>query len=658
MELATETPETILNDILIAAISPYFLERAALWFKKNRTKILEMRQTQSFWENNTVFLCLNETISLSHLLRRLDELGYEKVFRIEAPGDFSHKGGLVEVFPINRKSAVRIEFFGNRVERIEQLTIKIEDEKKTKELLKKKLKSQKIFSDLRNLKKGDYLVHLDHGIGIYNQKITIEESKYYQLEYAKGDKLFVPLGLERKLSRYVGFSEPNISRLGSQLWQKTKRKIKEEAEKLAKELLKIYAQREIARRPPYSKINEIDLHIKTSFPFEETPDQIKTIEEIEKDLQKEKPMDRLVCGDVGFGKTEIALRSMIRAVNSGHRAVMICPTTILAQQHFENFKERLNGLPVKISLLSRLQDRKDQEEILADLKKGTIDIVIGTHRLLSKDIAPFLFKKQGGLLIIDDEHKFGVKQKEKFKKLRASIDILSLSATPIPRSLYLSLCSLRDISTIQTPPIGRLPIKTIIVPFSKKVIKKAIEQEIKRKGQVYYLHNRISNIQATKELLEELTKKAKIGIVHGRMKKEALKNTMNKFKRGEINLLLATTIIEAGIDFPNVNTLIIADATRLGLSQSYQIRGRVGRSFKESFAFFLYPSGSLKGKARERLRALKQTKDLGDGYKVALKDLEMRGTGNILGKEQSGSINRVGLNLYCQMVAHAIEKRK
>jgi len=652
------TNASLLSSVLIADVSPYFLDRGFLWFKKNISKILKMKQTQSFWQNHTLFLETNQTISLSLLLRRLDELGYEKVFRIEEPGEFSHKGNLIEIFPVNMESAIRVEFFGNKIERIEELPIRVENEKRVKEILRKKLKSQKTFSDLVRLKKGDYLVHLDHGIGLFRQKIIIENKEYYQLEYARGDKLYVPLGLERKLSRYVGFLEPKISGLGSRLWQKTKRKVKKETEKLAKELLKIYAKREMTERPPYVAANEIDLYLKTSFPYEETPDQIKAIDEIEKDLKRTKPMDRLVCGDVGFGKTEIALRSMIRAINSGHCAVMICPTTILAQQHFENFKKRLQNLPIKIDLMSRLQSKSSQRNIISNLKKGKIDIIIGTHRLLSKDVAPFLFKEKGGLLIIDDEHKFGVKQKERFKELRAEIDILSLSATPIPRSLYLSLCSLRDISIIKTPPAGRLPVKTYIMPFGKKIIKKAIEQEIKRGGQVYYLHNRIGTIRATQDFLEKLSGKVKIATAHGRMRKDKLMRVMTEFKEGKINLLLATTIIEAGIDFPNVNTIIIDDATKLGLSQSYQIRGRVGRSFKEASAYLLYPPGSLKGKAKERLRILKQAKDLGSGYKIAIKDLEMRGGGNILGKEQSGSINRVGLNLYCQMVSESIEKMK
>jgi len=414
--------------------------------------------------------------------------------------------------------------------------------------------------------------------------------------------------------------------------------------------LEIYARREIVSRFPYQPKNLIDKEIEATFKYEETPDQIKVLEDIEADLKQKKPMDRIVCGDVGFGKTEIALRAMIRVVNSGYQACMICPTTILADQHFQNFKARLEKLPIKIALLSRLQSKKEQKEIIKKLKEGETDILVGTHRLLSRDV---LFKNLG-LLVIDDEHRFGVKQKEKLKKMRASIDILSLSATPIPRSLYLALCSLREISLIQTPPTGRLPIKTFILPFSKKTIKKAILKEILRGGQVYYLHNRIETIEAAKRFLESLFETPpRIGIAHGKLKESKITKIMRDFQNQLIDVLVATTIIEAGLDFPNVNTLIVADATKLGLAELYQIRGRVGRSYKKAFAYFFYGE-NLSERARKRLKALKEAEALGSGYKIALKDLEIRGAGNILGKEQSGNVNAVGLNLYCQMISQAI----
>jgi len=646
-----------LNQVLIVSIIPYFLEKDNLWFEQNLNKILEARKTQSFFEDNTLFSEKNQIINFSQFLRKLDEMGYEKVLEVSEPGEFSRRGGIIDVFPINLNFAIRIEFYGNEIENIERLPIEITNEKEVKERIIKRLKYQKIYSQLGELKSGDFLVHLDHGIGIYNQKLEIDDRQYYQLEYAAGDKLYVPMGLERKLSRYIGFVEPKISRLGSPLWQKIKKRVKEEAEKLARELLEIYAKREIALRSPYLPEDEIDLQLTSTFQYLETPDQIQAIEEIKKDLESERPMDRLICGDVGFGKTEVALRAMIKVVKSGYQAAMICPTTILANQHFQNFKERLKNLPIKIEMLSRLISKSNQEKIIKNLKEGKIDILIGTHRILSRDIE---FKKLG-LLVIDDEQRFGVRQKEKLKKLRAELDVLSLSATPIPRTLHLALSGMRSISLIQTPPSGRLPVKTFILPWSEKVIKEAIKNEIKRGGQIYYLHNRIETIDSAKKFLEcstcHVEQKIKFGVAHGRLKEKELVKVMEDFQRKKIDVLIATTIIENGLDLPNVNTLIVADGTKLGLAEAYQLRGRVGRSHIQAFAYFLYGQ-NLSEKAEMRLDALKEAEVLGSGYKIALKDLEIRGAGNILGKEQSGNINAVGLNLYCQILSEAIEKLK
>jgi transcription-repair coupling factor (superfamily II helicase) len=642
-----------IGSVLIVSITPYFLERENFWFEKNLKKILKIRRTQSFFEDNTIYLEKNRIFNFSQFLRKLDEMGYEKVLKVSEIGEFSQRGGIVDVLPINLNYPIRLEFLGNKIEQILKLPIEIKDEKKAKEILKKKLRSQKLFSNLKGLKERDYLVHLDHGIGIFNQKVTLDNQKYYQIEYAKEDKLYVPFGLERKLSRYIGFITPKVSRLGSSLWQRTKRKVKKETERLAKELLGIAAQREVALRPPYLEADEIDSHLVTTFPYEETPDQIQAVEDIKKDLEKERPMDRLVCGDVGFGKTEVALRAMVKGVKSGYQVAMISPTTILTNQHFQNFKERLKDLPIKITSLSRLQSKKEQKEIIDKIQRGEIDIVVGTHRVLSDDV-----KFQNlGLLVIDDEQKFGVKQKEKLKKIRASLDILSLSATPIPRTLYLALSSLKDISLIQTPPLGRLPIQTFIKPWSKKTIKQAIKKELERGGQVYYLHNRVETIAVVKKFLQILMPKVRFGIAHGQLKKEQLLKAMERFQQKETDVLIATTIIENGLDLPNVNTLIVANAAKLGLSQAYQIRGRIGRSHVQALAFFLYGQ-NLNKKAEMRLNALKEAQRLGSGYKIALRDLEIRGAGNVLGKEQSGSINQVGLNLYCQMLAEVIERMR
>lgn len=641
------------NNILIAGITPYFLKKGNVWFKENIREIKKSRVTQDFFKDNTIILEKDLSLSLSELLRKLDELGYEKVLHTERLGEFTHLGGSVDIFPINENHAFRIEFVGNKIESIEKLNISIDDEEKEKAILSKRLKSQKIFSDLKGIKEGNYVVHLDHGIAEFQGIEKIGEQEYYILSYASNDKLFVPKGLEKKLSLYVGFASPRVSRLGSMVWMKTKRKMREDVEKTAKELLAMYAKREVSERPPYNRADEIEDILESTFPYKETPDQIQTLKEIEEDLNQTKPMDRIVCGDVGFGKTEIALRTAVRAVKSGYQAAILAPTTILGYQHFKTFKKRLDNLPVSVALLSRLQTKKEQLEILHKLKTGKLDIIIGTHRLLSKDVE---FNNLG-LLVIDDEQRFGVKQKEKLKDLKSSIDVLSLSATPIPRTLYMTLSSLKNISTLQTPPEGRVSIETTIKKKNENTIKKAIELELKRGGQIYYLHNRIGTIEEVKKFIEGLVPKAKIKIAHGRLGEKELIRIMNDFSDKKFDILLATTIIESGIDVPNVNTIIVDDATRLGLSQAYQIKGRVGRSFKHAYAYFLY-GGKLTGKAKLRLNALKEAEELGSGYKLALRDMEIRGAGNILGKNQSGAVNAVGLNLYCQMLAESVERLK
>jgi len=672
-----------LDKILLVSVTPYFLEKGFVWFQENLEEILRGAKTQSFFKDNVLFLKKDDSHALMEVLRKLDEMGYEKVFSVKEPGEFSQKGGIIEVFPINMMQAVRLDFFGNKIETIQLLNIKIEDEatadggvpqdawKKGREVLQKKLKSQKLFADLKNIKPGDYLVHLDHGVakfcGIEKVKIendktnTKTENEYYVLEYAKNDKLFVPIELERKLSRYVGFADPAVSRLGSELWQNIKRKIKEDVEVLAKQLLNLYAEKEVVKRAPYTIDQELENQLNAGFTYQETPDQLQAIEDIKKDLQKEKPMDRIVCGDVGFGKTEIALRAAFMATMSGHQSAIICPTTILANQHFNMFKKRLALLPVKVAILSRLQTKKEQQEIVSQIKLGNIDIVIGTHRILSKDLE---FKNLQ-LLIIDDEQRFGVKQKEKLRHQNPALDMLSLSATPIPRTIYLALSSFKNISLMQTPPQGRSAIDTHILPYSTLKIKEAIEFELARGGQVYFLHNRIEGIEKIKNDLEKLIPSANIATIHGRMQEKDLIKTIDDFsgyarsgvarETKKTNILIATTIIENGIDLPNVNTIIIEDTSRLGLSQAYQIRGRVGRSDIKSFAYLFFPK-ILTDVARERLKALGEAKELGAGYQLALKDLEIRGAGNILGREQSGSINKIGLNLYCQILADSVEK--
>ena len=672
------------NQLLIVGITPYFLDKEFLWFEENLQKVLEARSSQNFFEDNVIFLEKDHSVNFSQFLRKLDEMGYERVFKVSDPGEFSQRGGIIDVFPINTEHAMRLDFLGNEVDEISALGGPASGWKKTRDILKKRLKSQKIFSDLKGLKSGDYLVHLDHGVGKFlgiekfqinnaslregqqadeaipasgnkiasSQAPRNDDMSYYVLEYDQEDKLYVPVGLERKLSRYVGFQDPKVSRLGSSVWQKTKGKIKEEVEKMAKDLLRLYAEKETVERPQYIEDEELESQLKSSFEFEETPDQMQTIEDIKKDLHKTKPMDRIVCGDVGFGKTEVAMRTALLAAANNRQTALICPTTILANQHFNNFQKRFAHLPIKVAILTRLQTKTEQKKITKDLEDGKIDIIIGTHRLLSRDIK---FKNLQ-LLIIDDEQRFGVKQKEKLRQIKASLDVLSLSATPIPRTIYLALSSFKHISLMQTPPKGRQAVKTEVLPYSEKIIKKIINEELKRKGEVYFLHNRVETIEKTARDIKDLCPKANVGLIHGRIPEKKLIKIMDDFQKEKTNVLVATTIIENGLDLPNVNTIIIEDATRLGLSQAHQIRGRVGRSETKSFAYFLYNPKNLTPLVKERLNALEDAQELGAGYRIAIKDLELRGAGNILGKEQSGAINKIGLNLYSQILSEAVEK--
>ncbi|PIW76366.1 MAG: hypothetical protein CO001_01740, partial [Candidatus Portnoybacteria bacterium CG_4_8_14_3_um_filter_40_10] len=529
------------------------------------------------------------------------------------------------------------------------------------------------------------------------------------LEYTKQDRLYIPLALENKLSRYIGFETPIIHRLGGTLWYKTKRKVKEGTIELARQLLELYAKRAATRGFAFPPDDAIQKELEDSFEFIETDDQLRALEDVKKDMESEKPMDRLICGDVGFGKTEIALRAAFKAVLAGKQVVLLAPTTILAHQHFHTFFERLKKFPLNIALLSRLQTKKQQVETVKKIKDGKVDIAIGTHRLIQKDVR---FTNLG-LVVIDEEQRFGVKQKDFFKGLRSGqvevrlqghqksdfnlrsneslygIDVLSLSATPIPRTMHLAISGLRDISLIQTAPPGRMPVKTFIQPSSFKIIKQAIKYELARGGQIYYLHNRVETIELAKRQIEKLLhssppqmrrgikgevlnfstspllsphlregKKVNIAIVHGRLHEKQLVQVMDEFGEGKIDVLVATTIIENGLDFPNVNTLIVAYATKLGLAQSYQLRGRIGRSDKQAYAYFLYNAKKLTDIAKQRLDALKEAEALGSGYQIALRDLEIRGAGNILGREQSGSINAVGLSLYVQMLNEAVEEMK
>lgn len=655
------------TEYFIASLDPFFFDKGVFWFSENIGKVKSQIATNSWWQGNVLIFEKDLAINHSEFMRKVSDMGYEKVQTVGGPGEFASRGGIVDVFPVNLQHALRLEFFGNRIESIATLGEQIEDDLRLK-LLNKKIKAQEKSQDeAKKFKEGDYVVHLDHGIGVFRgffeeksaptTSPKIPDSRFFIIEYVapkhgrSPDRLFVPIEQAKKLSLYIGFDAPTIHRLGSEIWLKTKYHAKEDAEKMARELLDVYAKRELATRPIYN-IESALSEFESQFKHFETSDQQKAIDDIKKDMSRKEPMDRLVCGDVGFGKTEVAARAAFIAAINGRQVALLCPTTILADQHYETFSERFKNFPVKISLLSRLEKKSDQEKTIKDIGTGVVDIVIGTHRLLSNDIQ----FKDLGLLIIDEEQRFGVKQKERFKQYREDIDVLSLSATPIPRTMYLSLSGLRKISIIQTPPPGRKAVQTQVLPYNEEIIKESIKHELKRHGQIFFLYNRVQTIQSEAMRLREMVPDLKIAIAHGRMSEGQLRKIVHDFRDKKYDCLLATTIIENGLDLPNANTLIVANATRLGLAQSHQLRGRIGRSDKTAFAYFLYNEKELKDLAKERLEALSDSTELGDGWKIAERDLEIRGAGNILGKAQSGSMNKVGLNLYCQILSEAVER--
>ena len=520
---------------------------------------------------------------------------------------------------------------------------------------------QKLALDfITSLVPGDYVVHMEHGIGHFEgmtQKELDETAReYLELTYAEGDKLFVPVDQADKLSKYVfeEGNEPVLTRLGTQEWKRVMAKTKEETEKLAKELLGLYAKREKSKGYAYDDDNAEQKKFDEAFPYQETPGQIKAIEDLKKDMEDDHPMDRLVCGDVGFGKTEVAMRAAFKAVQSGKQVAMVAPITILADQHLKSFQKRMEGFPIKIDMLSRFRSPRQQKETLEKLRKGDVDIVIGTHRLIQPDVE-FL---NLGLVIVDEEQRFGVKQKERFKEMRASVDILTLTATPIPRTLNLGLHKLRDITTITTPPPGRLPIITEVRKYSDALVRKALLDEIQRGGQAYVLHNRVETIDAFADKLRKLVPEGKFIVGHGQLKPDDLEKRIVDFKAGKYDVLVSSTIIENGIDLPRANTLIVNEAERFGLSQLYQLRGRVGRSSVQAHAFFLYHTQKLHDDARKRLRAIVEACELGSGFQVAMKDLEIRGAGEILGAGQSGNMQTVGVSHYLRMLKSAVEEIK
>ena len=679
------------KELMIASVTPQNLERGALWFIENLDSIKKARHTNIWWQQNTLIIEQDLKIKPFELASRLVSLGYERSSTVPGRGLFAVRGGIIDVWPINTETPYLIEFTGNSIGHIQTHSGRTEIVKPRPTLV----------DSIEKLPQGSFVVHQDHGIGIFRGISASDSSpdagevrrdmseegnttpnpsyarrgieathaniltlppfpQFFIIEYAPPsphrmpDRLLVPVEQQDRLTAYIGFETPHIHRLGGSIWHSAKRKAKEDTEKLARQLLELYAKRDKAQRPAYMGDTTLEQDLRDQFEFQETQDQLRCEQEIFNDFAGTKPMDRVICGDVSFGKTELAIRAALHVIISGRQVIFLSPTTILAAQHLKTIEERFKNFPVHVAQLSRITPPTEEKKILMEIKNGTIDCVIGTHRLLSQDVE---FKNLG-LAVIDEEQRFGVKQKERIKEMRGDVDILSLSATPIPRTMQLMLAKLRDISLLETPPLGRLSIATFVLPYRATLIKEAIERELDRGGQCYFLHNRIDTMGMKRERLLRLLKHyphVRIEIIHGRMKEKEIVTIMNDFRAKKIHVLVATTIMENGLDIASANTLIVDDATRLGLAQAHQLRGRIGRSTQQAYAYFLYRPKHMTENASERLEALRTYADLGSGYQIALRDLEIRGAGNILGRDQSGTVNTVGLNLYCHMLAESIE---
>ncbi|MFH1478430.1 MAG: transcription-repair coupling factor [Candidatus Omnitrophota bacterium] len=619
----------------------------------------------------------DEDIRYDELAKTLIDYGYQRAGRISEPGDFSMRGGIIDIFPPTFDGPLRVELLGTKVGSIKSFSIlsneTLEEHAMVIILPKiglypKRRKIKQFEASLKSplesfidIKVNDHIVHLDHGIGVFKgfEEIDFhgEKKDHIVIEYKNKDKLYVPIEEMNLIQKYVAFEKrpPKLSKLGGRFWQRTKDKVKEGVYSFAFDLLELNAKRAKLEGFSFSKDTDWQAQFEKEFPYKETPDQVRSCIDAKKDMESKKPMDRLLCGDVGYGKTEVALRAIFKAVMDNKQVAMLVPTTILAEQHFITFKDRMKAFPVRVELVCRFRTRTEVSRILEDIEKGSVDIVIGTHAILRNDIR----FKDLGLVVIDEEQRFGVKDKEKLKKMRMLVDVLTLTATPIPRTLYMSLMDIKDMSIIETPPQNRLPIEIIISNHDHGLIKKAISYEKNRGGQVFFIHNRIEGIEKIAEDISRMVPKAKVAIAHGRMKAHELEKVMSEFMKGTIDVLVCTVIIESGIDIPNANTLIVNRADRFGLADLYQLKGRVGRFDKKAYAYFLIPKDRVMSKDSERrLRAIEHYKDLGSGFKIAMEDLEIRGAGNLLGTEQHGYISAVGFDLYCRMIRETVKTLK
>ncbi len=514
-------------------------------------------------------------------------------------------------------------------------------------------------SSLAELDPGDAIVHEDFGIGLYRGLVRLqvagEEGDYLHLEYADGDRLYLPVTRIGLVQKYAGPGEeaPRLDKLGGKAWEKACRKAQEGIEKMAHELLELYARRQVATRPAYAPADAAYREFEATFPYEETPDQLGAIEDVLRDLGGPRPMDRLICGDVGYGKTEVAIRAAFQAANDGRQIAVLVPTTVLAAQHYQNFRRRFESYPITVEMLSRFVSPAEQKAVLERVASGGVDVLVGTHRLLQRDVR----FHELGLVVVDEEHRFGVAHKERLKQLRARVDVLTLSATPIPRTLNMGLSGVRDLSVIETPPADRLAVRTSLARFDDDLIREAVRRELNRSGQVYFVHNRVQSIGAVADQVARLVPEARVGVGHGQMREKDLERVMEQFVAGEIDVLVCTAIIESGLDIPRANTILINRADLFGLADLYQLRGRVGRANLRAYAYLLVPGeAELTPDARRRLQALQEFTELGAGFRIATHDLEIRGAGELLGKAQSGQMAAIGFELYTDLLEEAVQR--
>lgn len=626
----------------------------------------------------SIKIYVNEELDVERLAAQLVDYGYTGARRVAEEGDFSRLGDTITIYPHTFEYPVRIELLQSKVERIRSIDPityeNIQDHTVAfilpiRGLAKKRIRRREALApggespidNFVDIEAGDYVVHTDHGIGKYLgiEKLKVDRKfvEHLVVEYTGGEKLYVPFGDVDKVQKYLGFEKrgPRLHRLGSKLWKAAKERAQKGVVKVAVELIELQAKRSTVKGFAYSPDKEWQGELEKLFPYKETPDQLRATVDVKRDMEAERPMDRLLCGDVGYGKTEVALRAAFKAVMDNKQVAILVPTTILAEQHFNTFRSRMAKFPVAVEMLSRFRTAEEQRAIVEGVTKGTVDIVIGTHRLLSGDIR----FRDLGLVIIDEEQRFGVRHKEYLKNLRVSTDVLTLTATPIPRTLYLALMGGRDISVINTPPSARLPVETKVVHYDDGLIRQAILREKDRGGQVFFVHNRVRGIEKIAEHIKTLVPEAGVVVAHGQMPERVLEETMIQFIKGKIDCLVSTTIIESGIDIPNANTIIINRADAFGLSELYQLRGRVGRFTRAAYAYLLIPKNFvLSSESQKRLYAIRKFQELGSGFKLAMEDLQIRGAGNLLGVEQHGFINAVGFDMYCRLLKSAIDSYK